>query len=172
MKLEDEATPALLPRDVLWDSFVHVLTHLLVEGYIESSRQSRAHLPLPPTLLIASLLHPSLYHRFAAAKKCSAGGRALMQLDFAHFWSLLEIVSGGKHTEHRAYVEQYVKAYYLPKDLLEQWLLEAHGYSPRQLSGLIACACSSDKKTRQRLLALIEGQTNGSNGGTSSPSPA
>ncbi|XP_049541614.1 syndetin [Anopheles darlingi] len=140
MKLEDEATPTLLPRDALWDSFVHVLTHLLVEG-------------------------------FAAAKKCSAGGRALMQLDFTHFWSLLEIVSGGKHTEHRTYVEQYVKAYYLPKDLLEQWLLEAHGYSPRQLSGLVACACSSDKKTRQRLLTLIEGQSNVTNG-SSSPSPA
>ncbi|KFB37238.1 AGAP000343-PA-like protein [Anopheles sinensis] len=125
MKLEDEISSVTLPRDVLWDSFVHVLTHLLVEG-------------------------------FSNAKKCSAGGRALMQLDFTHFWSLLEIVSGGKHPEHRAYVEQYVKAYYLPKDLLQEWLLEPHGYSTKHLIGLVQCACSSDKKTRQRLLALVE----------------
>uniref|UniRef100_A0A182IUR2 Syndetin C-terminal domain-containing protein n=1 Tax=Anopheles atroparvus TaxID=41427 RepID=A0A182IUR2_ANOAO len=125
MKLEEQISLVMLPREVLWDSFVHVLTHLLVEG-------------------------------FSNAKKCSAGGRALMQLDFTHFWSLLEIVSGGKHSEHRAYVEQYVKAYYLPKDLLEQWLLESHGYSSKHLIGLVQCACSSDKKTRQRLLALVE----------------
>ncbi|EAA06241.5 AGAP000343-PA [Anopheles gambiae str. PEST] len=125
MKLEEQTSTVMLPPDVLWDSFVHVLTHLLVEG-------------------------------FSNAKKCSAGGRALMQLDFTHFWSLLEIVSGGKHPEHRAYVEQYVKAYYLPKDLLEQWLLEPRGYSPKHLAGLVQCACSSDKKTRQRLLALVE----------------
>uniref|UniRef100_A0A182PG97 Syndetin C-terminal domain-containing protein n=1 Tax=Anopheles epiroticus TaxID=199890 RepID=A0A182PG97_9DIPT len=125
MKLEEQTSTVMLPPDVLWDSFVHVLTHLLVEG-------------------------------FSNAKKCSAGGRALMQLDFTHFWSLLEIVSGGKHPEHRAYVEQYVKAYYLPKDLLEQWLLEPHGYSAKHLAGLVQCACSSDKKTRQRLLALVE----------------
>ncbi|XP_058128051.1 syndetin [Anopheles ziemanni] len=125
MKLEDEISSVTLPRDVLWDSFVHVLTHLLVEG-------------------------------FSNAKKCSAGGRALMQLDFIHFWSLLEIVSGGRHHEHRSYVEQYVKAYYLPKDLLQEWLLEPHGYSTKHLVGLVQCACSSDKKTRQRLLALVE----------------
>ncbi|XP_052900355.1 syndetin [Anopheles moucheti] len=135
MKLEEQTSTVVLPQDVLWDSFVHVLTHLLVEG-------------------------------FSNAKKCSAGGRALMQLDFTHFWSLLEIVSGGKHPEHRAYVEQYVKAYYLPKDLLEQWLLEPHGYSPKHLVGLVQCACSSDKKTRQRLLALVESSSNPINAAT------
>ncbi|XP_053678442.1 syndetin [Anopheles nili] len=142
MKLEEETSSVLLSRDVLWDSFVHVLTHLLVEG-------------------------------FSNAKKCSAGGRALMQLDFTHFWSLLEIVSGGKHPEHRAYVEQYVKAYYLPKDLLEQWLLEPHGYSSKHLAGLVQCACSSDKKARQRLLALVESSAGPATPADSSPtSPA
>ncbi|XP_058063762.1 syndetin [Anopheles bellator] len=146
MKLEDEATPVLLPRDSLWDSFVHVLSHMLVEG-------------------------------FSNVKKCSAGGRALMQLDFTHFWSLLEIVSGGKHPDHRAYVEQYVKAYYLPKDLLEQWLLQSRGYSAKHLTGLVQCACSSDKKTRQRLISLVEsldgqGQPGNATGSTNSPTPA
>ncbi|XP_035919276.1 syndetin [Anopheles stephensi] len=141
MKLEEQTSTVMLPPDVLWDSFVHVLTHMLVEG-------------------------------FSNAKKCSAGGRALMQLDFTHFWSLLEIVSGGKHPEHRAYVEQYVKAYYLPKDLLEQWLLEPHGYSAKHLVGLVQCACSSDKKARQRLLALVESGTGSATATTNSSSPA
>ncbi|KAL1403570.1 hypothetical protein pipiens_005635 [Culex pipiens pipiens] len=136
MRLEEiSAQLANIPKDALWDCFVHVLTHLLVEG-------------------------------FAAAKKCSAGGRALMQLDFTHFISILEIISGGKYPEHRAYVEQYVKAYYLPKDLLEQWLGEGfgRGYSVKHLTGVVQCACTSDKKLRQRLLALVE--SSGGGGGT------
>lgn len=91
-----------------------------------------------------------------------------MQLDFTHFISILEIISGGKYPDHRAYVEQYIKAYYLPKDLLEEWLVEGHqrGYSVKHLSGLVQCACSSDKKLRQRLLTLVEsGANNGGGGG-------
>ncbi|XP_029733399.2 syndetin [Aedes albopictus] len=127
-----------IPKEALWDCFVHVLTHLLVEG-------------------------------FSNAKKCSAGGRALMQLDFTHFISILEIISGGKYPDHRAYVEQYIKAYYLPKDLLEEWLVEGHqrGYSVKHLTGLVQCACSSDKKLRQRLLTLVENGANGGGGGDS-----
>lgn len=100
---------------------------------------------------------------FSNAKKCSAGGRALMQLDFTHFISILEIISGSKYPDHRAYVEQYIKAYYLPKDLLEEWLREGgnRGYSVRHLTGLVQCACSSDKKLRQRLLALVEAGAGG-----------
>lgn len=137
MRLEElSGQQANIPKEALWDCFVHVLTHLLVEG-------------------------------FANAKKCSAGGRALMQLDFTHFISILEIISGGKYPDHRAYVEQYIKAYYLPKDLLEQWLVEGHhrGYSVKHLTGLVQCACSSDKKLRQRLLTLVE---SGASGGDSS----
>lgn len=86
-----------------------------------------------------------------------------MQLDFTHFISILEIISGGKYPEHRAYVEQYVKAYYLPKDLLEQWLVEGfgRGYSVKHLTGVVQCACTSDKKLRQRLLALVESSGGG-----------
>ncbi|XP_058835853.1 syndetin [Topomyia yanbarensis] len=137
MRLEEIATQqATIPKEALWDCFVHVLTHLLVEG-------------------------------FASAKKCSAGGRALMQLDFIHFISILEIISGGKYPEHRAYVEQYIKAYYRPKDVLEQWLIEGHsrGYSTKHLTALVQCACTTDKKLRQRLLALVEsGGASGSGG--------
>ncbi|XP_055585707.1 syndetin [Uranotaenia lowii] len=131
MRLEEitkqQMTPSI-PKETLWDCFAHVITHLLVEG-------------------------------FSNAKKCTPAGRALMQLDFTHFISILEMISGGRYPEHRGYVEQYIKAFYLPRDLLEQWLPEGfnvHGYSVKHLTGLVQCACSSDKKLRQRLLAMLE----------------
>lgn len=82
-----------------------------------------------------------------------------MQLDFAHFMSILELLSGLKFPPHHRYVDSYIKAYYLPKDLLETWIIEEkvkRTYSTKQLTALIACTCSNDKKTRQKLLALLE----------------
>lgn len=116
------------PKDAIWDSLAHVLTHTFVEGY-------------------------------ANAKKCTAGGRALMQLDFAHFMSILKLLSGNNHPVHHSYVDAYIKAFYMPKDLLEQWCRDQRAqrtYSVKHLTTLIQCTCSNDKKTRQRLLLLIE----------------
>lgn len=86
---------------------------------------------------------------------CLTQCRALMQLDFTHFMSLLELISGLKFPEHRGYTEHYVKAYYLPKDLLEEFVKTNSQFSTKHLTGLIMCACSNDKKTRQKLLQLI-----------------
>lgn len=100
---------------------------------------------------------------YANAKKCTTGGRALMQLDFAYFMSMLEMTSGLKFTSHRTYVESYIKAYYMPKDLLEEWIKQqsqTNNYSTKQLIALIQCTCVNDKRTRQLLLAIVE---NGSN---------
>lgn len=116
------------PKDAIWDSLAHVLTHTFVEGY-------------------------------ANAKKCTAGGRALMQLDFAHFMSILKLLSASNHPLHHSYVDAYIKAFYMPKDLLEQWCRDQRAqrtYSVKHLTTLIQCTCSNDKKTRQRLLLLIE----------------
>lgn len=131
MRLEEIGTSAPLPKESLWDSLAHVLTHMLVEG-------------------------------FSNAKKCSTGGRALMQLDFTHFTSLFDLISGKKFPEHNFYVETYVKAYYMPKDLLEEFITTQCSYSSKQMIGLITCACSNDKKTRQKLLALVDKEKSGS----------
>lgn len=61
---------------------------------------------------------------FSEAKKCSNGGRALMQLDFTQFLTKFEKISGLRPVPHREYVENYVKAYYLPEIELEMWLRE------------------------------------------------
>lgn len=121
--------------------------------------------PLPKDALwdaLAHVLTHTLVEGFSNAKKCSTGGRALMQLDFTHFTSLFDLLSGKKFPEHQQYVEQYVKAYYMPKDLLEEFITTQSSYSPKQVIGLINCACSNDKKTRQKLLALVEKDKSGS----------
>lgn len=87
-----------------------------------------------------------------------------MQLDFAHFMSILELLSGCKFPAHHRYVDSYIKAFYMPKDLLESWIIEERNkntYSTKQFSALIACTCANDKKSRQKLLALLNQETNG-----------
>jgi len=82
-----------------------------------------------------------------------------MQLDFTHFLSILELISGQKFAKHQQYVDNYVKAYYLPKDLLQKWLLNeklSNNYSNKQLTGLILCICNNDKKLKQKLLNIID----------------
>lgn len=127
-------------RHQLWDNVAHVVTHVLVEGY-------------------------------ALAKNCSTGGRALMQIDFTHILSFMELLSGYKFGRHQVYVDQYVKAYYLPKDgALRDWLQEQvvrNEYSQKQLTGLVMCTCASDKKIRQKLLAIL----NSSSGSEDKGSP-
>lgn len=107
----------------LWDSYAHVVTHVIVEG-------------------------------FASAKKCSAAGRALMQLDFTHFLSVLETLSGMKYPVHQQYVDQYIKAFYMGSGL-EEFITTQRSYSARHIIALINCACS-DKKSKQKLLSLVE----------------
>lgn len=126
-------------REQFWDNVAHVVTHVLVEGY-------------------------------ALAKNCSTGGRALMQIDFTHILSFMELLSGYKFGGHQVYVDQFVKAYYLPKAALRDWLQEQvsgrNEYSQRQLTGLVMCTCSSDKKIRQNLLAMLEASGGGGGGGS------
>lgn len=81
-----------------------------------------------------------------------------MQLDFAHFMSLLELISNLKYPAHHNYVDAYIKAYYMPKDLLEEWIIEQkakNNYSVKQFGTLITCTCVNDKKTRQKLMAFL-----------------
>lgn len=97
-------------------------------------------------------------------KKCSAGGRALMQLDFTNFMSILELISNHKYIEYRQYVDIFIKAYYFSNEQFEEWIVEQKNlepvqYSNKQLTNLIQCVCVSDKRTRQKLLNLL-GTTN------------
>lgn len=124
-------------------------------------------LPLPDESIwdtVAHVLTHVLVEGYSNAKKCSTGGRALMQLDFTHLLSILELISTLKFPVHKSYVEIYVKAFYFPKDLLAEWIQEQSDknlYSAKHLNGLILCTCSNDKKMRQKLMAIIGGDNAG-----------
>ncbi|KAK5638444.1 hypothetical protein RI129_012739 [Pyrocoelia pectoralis] len=92
---------------------------------------------------IAHIITHTLVQGFSEAKRCTNGGRALMQLDFTQFLSKFEQISALRPVPHREYVENYVKA-------------EHNEYSSKHLYGLVSCACQNNKKTRQRLIQLIE----------------
>ncbi|KAH8233815.1 hypothetical protein KR026_012664 [Drosophila bipectinata] len=129
MCLEEIAKEVPVPSKHVWNSMAHVATHLLVEG-------------------------------FSNVKKCSAGGRALMQLDFANFMSFLELISNQKYPQHRSYVDVFIKTYYFAPEQFEQWIeqqRQSDEYSAKQLTSLIQCICINDKRTRHRLLQLLDG---------------
>ncbi|KAB0791414.1 hypothetical protein PPYR_03214 [Photinus pyralis] len=105
---------------------------------------------------IAHIITHTLVQGFSEAKRCTNGGRALMQLDFTQFLSKFEKISSLRPVPHREYVENYVKAYYLPDSELERWIREHCEYSSKHLYGLVSCACQNNKKTRQKLIQLIE----------------
>ena len=72
-----------------------------------------------------------LIFRFASARKCSTGGRALMQLDFIQLVSKLEKICTIRPIPHRDLVEVYIKAYYQPEEHLESWIKEHKVRKPK-----------------------------------------
>lgn len=56
---------------------------------------------------VNSVCH-ALVDGYSNAKKCSAAGRAAMQLDFTQFISVLELLSGTKHPAHKQYVRCFI----------------------------------------------------------------
>ncbi|XP_033208336.1 syndetin isoform X2 [Belonocnema kinseyi] len=107
---------------------------------------------------VAHLVTRTLVEGFSNAKKCSNGGRGLMQLDFTQLTSKFESFTSLRPMPHKEYVELYIKAFYLTEDKLEEWVKEHKEYSTKQLVGLVSCTCQNNKKTRQRLIAVVEDQ--------------
>lgn len=83
-----------------------------------------------------------------------------MQLDFANFMSFLELISNQKYPQHRSYVDVFIKTYYFAPEQFEQWIeqqRQSDEYSAKQLTSLIQCICINDKRTKHRLLQLLDG---------------
>ncbi|CAG7821256.1 unnamed protein product [Allacma fusca] len=95
---------------------------------------------------------------FSSARKCSNSGRGLMQLDFTQFLSKLEKISpvSLKGLPDREYVDNYVKAYYLPESIMEEFIQSHSEYNAQQLKTLVNCALQGNKRSKQRLLSIIE----------------
>ena len=77
---------------ILWSDIIYCISRILVQGYSDAN------------------------------KKCTQEGRALMLLDFEHLTRELETLSGLKPIPHRIYIEEYIKAFYLPENCLEEWI--------------------------------------------------
>ncbi|CAF4452610.1 unnamed protein product [Rotaria sp. Silwood2] len=86
-----------IPKDVyrtIWDQILDKIFYTMVEGY-----------------------------DYASTKQCSNEGRALMQLDFQQLLRRLErIIEDLKPLPHKEFVENYIKAYYLPEQSIDQWI--------------------------------------------------
>lgn len=96
-----------------------------------------------------------LVEGYSNATKCSNGGRGLMQLDYRQLFVKFEKVAGLKPVPFQDYVDKYVKAYYLPRNGLEEFVQENSMYSNKHLMALVTCACEN-KRDRQELIAIID----------------
>ncbi|ELU05654.1 hypothetical protein CAPTEDRAFT_184136 [Capitella teleta] len=102
------------------------------------------------------LANHAFVNGYANAKKCTNEGRALMQLDFQQFLIKLEKLTDLRPIPYREFVDSYVKAYYFPEAQLETWIRDHKEYSGRQLSSLVTCIPQLNKKSRQRIIGMIE----------------
>ncbi|VIO90484.1 Uncharacterized protein BM_BM17349 [Brugia malayi] len=89
-------------------------------------------------------------------KKCSNEGRALMQLDFQQLIAKLEQLIDFMPIPHKAYVENYIKAYYLPESSMESWILQHREYTTNQIITLLNVATHISKKARTRIINALE----------------
>uniref|UniRef100_A0A5S6QLT1 Syndetin C-terminal domain-containing protein n=1 Tax=Trichuris muris TaxID=70415 RepID=A0A5S6QLT1_TRIMR len=93
---------------------------------------------------------------FAGVKKSSAEGRALMQLDFQHLLMNIARLSGVRAVPGKDFVENFIKAYYLPEASMEQWIMDNRNkYSNKQLESVLNTSAHLSLKTRQRLFSLL-----------------
>ncbi|KAM3955534.1 vacuolar protein sorting 50 isoform 1-T2 [Aphomia sociella] len=105
--------------------------------------------------MVAKFVVHLLVEGFSNATKCTNGGRGLMQLDYRQLFVKLEKISGLKPVPYQDYVDRYVKAYYLPRKGLEEFIKERTEYSNKHLLALVSSACEN-KRDRQALSGIIE----------------
>ncbi|KAK7500494.1 hypothetical protein BaRGS_00008401 [Batillaria attramentaria] len=143
------------------NSYVDTLLKSLTELRVKLREVDRR-VPLPREVTdvvwehCVRLANRTIVEGYASAKKCSNEGRALMQLDFQQFLTNLDQIIVLKPIPERELVEAYIKAYYLPESQLEAWIQEHKEYSNKQLLALISSVDHLSRKSRQRLVAMIE----------------
>ncbi|KAL0277277.1 UNVERIFIED_CONTAM: hypothetical protein PYX00_004621 [Menopon gallinae] len=105
---------------------------------------------------VVHIVNNTLVEGFSNVKKCSNGGRALMQLDYTQFICKLEKLTTLRPIPNREFVDLYVKAYYLQENNLEEWIKQHKEYTSKQLEALVQCSCQNSRKTKQKLLQMLE----------------
>ena len=98
-----------------------------------------------------SAVSHAVVQAYSKPRRCSAEGRALMQLDWQQFIRSTRSLTTLKPLPHIGLVDQYIKAYYVPEAQMEQWIQDHPEYSAQQISGLLNQASHISRKTRARL---------------------
>ena len=118
---------------------------------------------------------------FSAVSKCSAEGRALMNMDYQQIIFKIENISQIKiNSSQKQFTEvgfqmfffrageaikgiignhkkEYIRAYYLSEQELHKLIVENSKFSQKQLTSLVTFSGASlSKKTRQKLISIIE----------------
>ncbi|KAL3119912.1 hypothetical protein niasHT_007040 [Heterodera trifolii] len=108
-----------------------------------------------------------LVQGYADVKKCSIEGRALQLLDVEQLCGELEEMTGLRPLPHRPFVENFVKAFYLPFGELQNWMVNHTEYSLSQTSAILnaaagaaansssSVATNSRKATMSRIMANL-----------------
>ncbi|VDN35733.1 unnamed protein product [Gongylonema pulchrum] len=123
----NENIPITKPvQRIFWSTVIYCLFKALVQGYGE------------------------------CGKRCSNEGRALMQLDFQQLLVKLEQIVEFSPIPHRAYVENYIKAYYLPESSMETWIQQHSEYTTNQIVTLLNVATHVSKKARTRIINALD----------------
>ncbi|KAH7726604.1 Protein VESA-1 [Aphelenchoides avenae] len=110
------------------------------------------------TLLVMCTFQSLVQGYSEYAKKCSNEGRALMLLDFEQLTRELESMTGIRPIPYKSFVEDYIKAYYLPEDCLGDWIAKHQEYTNAQLVSLLNTASQTTKRAKSRLMNVLEGK--------------
>ncbi|CAJ0600446.1 unnamed protein product [Cylicocyclus nassatus] len=97
----------------------------------------------------------ALVQGYCEGGKCSTEGRALMQLDFQHLLLKLEPLCNLHPVPHTAFVDGYIKAFYLPENGLEEWITKHSEYTAKQMISLLGVATHVSKKARTRIINAL-----------------
>lgn len=103
-------------------------------------------------------LSSELLEGIATVNECSEEGRSQMLLDVQSTALLCESESGIRPFVNLDFLVDYIQAFYVPIREWEAWLMSqdvTKRYSQHQLTGLASCLSRGDRKTRQRLINIV-----------------
>jgi hypothetical protein len=105
-------------------------------------------------------LMASIVEGFSRTKKCSNEGRAIMALDLKVLQGELERITNLRPLPKVAYVDEYIKAFYLSEEMAIPWIKQHQtSYTKEQIMQVITIGVAANmknKKQRTEVLALIE----------------
>ena len=109
---------------------------------------------------VVARLMESLVEGYSRAKKVSAEGIAVRQLDLKVLQSELEKLTPLRPLPHINLVDEYIKAYYLSEEMAIPWIKQhQQAFNKKQILTVISqgvAARMASKQQKQQLLLIVE----------------